>query len=68
MLEIRGGLDLLHEAFGAEDRREFRPQAFDGDLAVVLDVVHKVDGRHAALAEFALDGVAIRKCGGESLN
>ena len=35
-------------------------------LAVVLEVLRQVDRGHAALAELALDGVAIRERGGES--
>ncbi len=39
---------------------------FDRDLAVVLQILVKVNGRHAARTEFALDGVAIRESGGTS--
>ncbi len=63
MLEIGGGLDLLHEPLGAEDRSEFRPQYFDGDLPVVLDVVGQIDVCHATFAQVTLDPVAVGKGG-----
>jgi hypothetical protein len=58
MLEARGCLDLDHEAFSAEDGCELGFQNFDGDLALVLEVVGEVDGSHSALAELADDAVA----------
>ena len=38
MLQRRGGLDLLHEALGAEHGRQLGLEDLDGDLAVVLEV------------------------------
>ncbi len=40
-------------------------QHLDGDLPVVPEVLRKVDRRHAALSEFALDGIAIGQGGDE---
>ncbi len=40
-------------------------QDFDGDLAVVLDVVGQIDVCHAAFAQVALDPVAVGQGGGE---
>ena len=57
MLEPGGDADLAGEAVGAEGRGELGAEHFDGDLAVVLQVVGKVHGGHAALAELALDPV-----------
>ena len=37
------------------------------DLAVVLEVLREVDGRHAARAELALDAVAVGEGGGQPL-
>ena len=63
----RGGLDLLHEALGAEHGGELGLQDLEGDLAVVLEVLGEVDRRHAALAELALDAVAIGEGGREAI-
>ena len=54
-----GGLDLDDEAFGAEDGGEFGFEDLDRDLAIVLQVLGEIDGRHAALAELAEDAVAV---------
>ena len=44
---------------GAED--------LDGDLAVVLEVVREVDRGHAALAELALEPIAVGQCRREAI-
>ncbi len=67
MLEVGGGLDLLHEPLGAKDRREFGPQYLDRHLALVLEVLGEVDGGRPAAAEFALDGVAVGEGGFEAI-
>ena len=66
VLEICRGLDFLDEALGAKDRGEFGTQDFDGDFALVLQVLSEVDGRHASFAEVALDFVAIGEGGREA--
>ena len=58
MLEVRSRLDLGQEPLGTDDRREFRLQDLQRDLALVLDVVRQVDRRHAALTQLTLDAVA----------
>ncbi len=63
MLEIGGGLDLLYETIGPKYRGEFGAEYLHGDLAVVFDVVRQVHRRHAAGAEFVLDGVAVGEGG-----
>ena len=68
MLERRRRLDLDDEPLSAEHRRKFRFENFDGDFAIVLEVVREIDGRHAAGAELALDAIAVgergaRRCG-----
>jgi hypothetical protein len=59
MLQVGGGLDLLKEPLGADDRGELRAQHLEGDLAIVPLVVGQVDRRHTAGTELALDRVAI---------
>jgi hypothetical protein len=68
MLEVGDGLDLAQEALGADDGGEVGTQDLDGDLAVVAEVLGEVDGRHAALAELALDAVAVGENGPEALD
>ena len=65
MLQLRGRLDLAQEPLGAERGAEVGMQHLDRDVAIVLEVVREVDGRHAAGAELALDAVAVGKRGGE---
>ena len=65
MGERGGELDLAEEALAAERRGEVLVEDLDGDVAVVLEVVGEVDGRHAAGAELALDAVAIVEGGCE---
>ena len=67
MLQIRGGLDLGEEPLGADHGGELGPQDLERDLAIVSEVVREVDGGHAALAQLALDPVAICEAGGEPL-
>ena len=59
MLQVRRDLDLGEEPLDAEDGAEFRLEHLQCDEAVVLEVARQEDGRHAAGAEFALDGVAV---------
>ena len=65
MAEVRGGLDFPEEALGAECGGELGAENLDGHLAMVLEVLGEVDRGHAALAELALDAVAITQCGSE---
>jgi hypothetical protein len=58
VLKVRRGLDLGQEALAADHRRELRLEDFEGDAAVVLQVLGQVDRGHAALAELTLDAVA----------
>ncbi len=43
-------------------------QGVDRDLAVVLQVLGKIDVRHAARAKFFLDGIAVGERDFESVN
>ena len=66
MVELGGDGDLAEEPLGAERVGEFRVEDLDRHRAIVLEVVREVDGGHAALAELALDAVAVGEGGGES--
>ena len=59
MLRSGGGLDLDHEAVGAEHGHQLRLEDLDGHVAVVLEIVGQVDGGHPTRAELALDAVAV---------
>lgn len=58
MSKICRDLDLSQKPLGAERGGQLAPQHLDGNLALVLQVVSEVYDRHAAAADFALDGVA----------
>ena len=66
MVELGGDGDLAQEPLGAERVGEFRVEDLDRHRAVVLEIVREVDGGHAALAELALDAVAVGEGGGEA--
>ena len=59
MVELGGDRDLAQEPLGAERVGEFGVEDLDRHGAVVLEVVREVDGGHAAVAELALDAVAV---------
>jgi len=67
MLEVGGDLDLAEKPLLAERGGQFGAQDFYRDLAVVLQVLGKVDGGHPAGTELALDGVAVGKGGLEAV-
>ncbi len=49
---------MCHESAPGRRWYEFGLQDLEGDLALVLDVVSEINGRHAALTQLTLDGVA----------
>ena len=59
MLQGRGGLDLAKKPLGADDGGQLGPQHLDRDVAIVLEILREIDRGHAALAELALDAVAV---------
>ena len=59
MLQPGGDLDLAGEPLGAERGGQLGAQDLHRHLAVVLQVLGEVDRGHAALAELALDAVAV---------
>ena len=63
VLQRRDGLDLTQEALGADDGGQLGAEDLDGDLAVVLEVLGEVDRGHAALAQLALEAVAVGEGG-----
>ena len=67
MLQAGGDLDLGEEAVAADDGAQLGVQDLDGDLAAVLEVLGEVDRGHAALAELALEAVAVGKGCGEAV-
>ena len=67
MLEMRGEFDLLQEPLGTDDRRDFRADDLDRDLAVMFQVPREVHGGHAASPELPLQAVAIGQAGAETV-
>ena len=67
MLQARRGADLGEEALAAERRAQVGVQHLDGDVAIVLEIVREVHGGHAALAELAVEAVAVGEGGGEAV-
>src|ERR1700674_90104 len=65
MRKLRGDADLAKESFGADRSAELLLQDFDGDFALVLLLLGEVNCRHAAVAEEALDRVAVGERVGE---
>ena len=59
--KMRGRPNLGDEAVSAYDRRQIAVQHFDGDIALVLDVVRKINGRHSPNAELSLETVSGQK-------
>ena len=59
MLKVGRDLDFLDEALAAQADGELRLEDLDGDPALVPDVAREVDGGHSALADLALELVAI---------
>jgi hypothetical protein len=68
VLEVRGRADFGQEPIGPDDRRQFRAQYLDGDLAVVANVVGEIDRGHAALAQLTLDALAALQGGVEAID
>ena len=66
MLQLRGDPDLLEEALGTEGSPQLRPQHLDRDFAIVLKVLRQIHRGHAALAQLALDQVAVAQSVGEA--
>ena len=63
MLQPRRRTDLGQEPLAPERRAEVRVEDLDGDVAIVLEVVREIHGRHPARAELSLDPIS----GGEGV-
>src|SRR5687767_1345738 len=61
MLQVGGGADFLQEPLGADHRGQIGPEDFEGDLAVVPEILRQIDRRHATLAQLPLDPVTVRE-------
>ena len=61
MLELGGDVNLSEKTIRAERRRELRAEHLDRYVTLVLEVLREIDRRHAAVAELALDTVAVGK-------
>jgi hypothetical protein len=67
VLQRGGDLDLAEEALAAQRGGQLGLEHLEGDAPTVLEVLGEEDDRHAALAELALDAVAVADCGRELL-
>lgn len=65
MLESRRGLDFLQETVRTDDDSEFGPQHLQRYLAIVFQIVGKIDGGHAAFADAPLDAVTVSEGSGK---
>jgi hypothetical protein len=58
VLEVGRNLDLGQETFGTDNGGQLGLEHLQRDLALVLEVIGQVDGRHPALTQLTRDGVA----------
>ena len=65
MLQGSGESDLALETLGPERGGEVGAEHLEGDEAVVAEVPGEVDRRHAAVAELALEEIAVAQGVGE---
>jgi hypothetical protein len=63
VVEVRGNFDFAVKPISTEGLSELWTEYLDRDLAVVLYVQSEIDRRHAATAEFSLDGVVVGEGG-----
>ena len=67
MLQVRGELDFLEEALGAERGGQLGPQDLDGHPPAMLEVFGQIDRGHAPAADHALDPIAIAQRGAQAV-
>ena len=67
VLQVGGDLDLGQEPLAADHGGELGVQHLDGDLAAVPQVLGEVDDGHAALADLAVEAVAVGQGRGEAV-
>ena len=58
VLQVRRDLDLGQEPLDTKHGAEFRLEHLERNATVVTEVAREVDGRHAALADLTVDGIA----------
>ena len=68
MLERRHHPDLRQEALGAQRHGQLGLEHLERHVPVVLEVAGEIDGGHPALAELALDPVAVAERGREAFS
>ena len=66
MLEVRGDLDLGQEPLAAQDGGELGVKQLDRHAPAMAQVLGEIDGGHPALAELALDPIAVGDGGCET--
>ena len=59
MLEIRRNPDLGEEPLDPDDRGQLGSQDFEGNFAIVPEVVGQVDRGHATLSQLAVEPVPV---------
>ena len=65
MVKLRDQPDFSHESLAAQLGRDVGPQHLQGHIAVVLQIVREVDCRHSALAQFAVEAIAVAQGAGK---
>ena len=55
MADLRGELDFATEAFRTESHPQIRKQHLDGNLAIVLQILCEIHGRHSPASQLAHD-------------
>ena len=60
--------DFPYEALGSDSRPQFGAEHFECDLAVMLQVLGKVNDGHAAGANLAFNCVSVGKSGVETID
>ena len=67
VLQVGGGLDLLHEPLAPSTAGSSGAEDLDGDVAGVFEVLGETDRGHAALTDLPLDLVAAGQGGSQVL-
>ena len=58
MLKVGRNANLAQKTLDAEYRAELWVQHLEGDTALMSQIAGEIHRRHAAVADFALDGIA----------
>ena len=68
MVELGGDSHFAQEPLAADDGAQVGAKNLERHLALVLQIAREVDGRHAAGADLAFDGVAVSEGGAKALS